>query len=230
MSFGFDPIAFLVSLFAVWSAYTETRKNNNTLVQILRCKSTARASLKENRGQIFTELSVLIRNQGISLHDPKMSLNFREKTGYGQLSLPLKRRDERTGEHSEFARGMIAEFGLKSYELNPGDRQFLENLVDLAKQDARFTLYSQGYLAKEFLVWRLRYRLAVKWNALAYHFNRMFDRNVGESVLKQTTILPESMLDLSVPLRFFIQEVKTPQHATGQSFPTNERVPDSRPV
>ncbi len=208
MSVGFDPIAFLTALFAIWFAYTETKKSSNILVKILQCKYTSRCSRDENRGQMFSELSVLIRNQGISLHDPKLSLNFREKTGCGWLTVPLKRRDERTGEHSEFARGMIAEFSLKSYDLDPTSRQLLENLVDLIQQDAGFSLYSQGYLAKVFSVTRLRYRLAVRWNSLAYHFNRLFDRKVGASGLKQTTILPENFLDLSIPLRFFIQKDK----------------------
>ncbi len=229
MSFGIDPIALFTSLFAIWFAYTETRKSNNILVQILRCHSTEKFS-NENQGRGFTELSVLVRNQGISLHDPKMSLNFRDKAGYGRLSLPLKRRDERTGEHSEFARGMIAEFGLKSHELRPGDRQFLANLADLAKQDACFSLFSQGYLARVFRVGRLRDRLAARWNSFAYKFNRMFDKKIGDSGVKETAILPEKLLDLSIPLRFFIQQVVASQQETGTSVPTNERTPDSRPV
>jgi hypothetical protein len=209
VSFGVDPLALLTSLFAIWFAYTETRKSNNILVQILQCKTTTRGSRYENRGIPFTELLVLIRNQGISLHDPKFSLSFREKTGRGWLTVPLKRRDERHGDHSEFPRGMIAEFSKKSYELEPGARQFLEHLTDVAPQSARFRLFSQGYLAKEFPVWRLRYRLAIRWNSFAYKFNRMFDRQVGESGLKRAAILPENTLDLSIPLRFFIQQLKT---------------------
>jgi hypothetical protein len=127
-----------------------------------------------NRGQSFNEFSVLIRNQGISLHDPNLDLSFHEKDGFGTVGLPLKRRDERTGQHSEFARGMIAEFSLISYEIDPESRKTLQRLVDLAGQDACLTLYSQGYLAWVRHAGRFRDRLAAKWNAFAYYFNLSF--------------------------------------------------------
>lgn len=208
MDVGFDPIAFLTSIFAVWFAYSESRKNNKVLVKIIDCKTLYSADLHDRSG-ITTQFKVLVRNQGLSLHDPAMSLRFYDKGGFGTFNIPLKRRDERTGEHSEFSKGMIAEFGLRADEFDRAAISFLTNLEDVAGQDVHLVLFSQGYLAKQIRVGGPRDRLALRWNRFAYKFNRRFDRQIGERGIKVASILPE-VRELSTPVRSFVQQATRP--------------------
>ena len=208
MDVGFDPIAFLTSIFAVWFAYTESKKNNNVIVKIYECTSMDSGDARVDRG-IYTEFRVLVRNQGLSLHDPSMRLAFTDKNGCITFSFPLKRRDEKTGDHSEFSKGMIAEFSLRSYEIDRKDIGFLSQIKDLTRQNVRLVLFSQGYLAAQFRIGGRRDRLALRWNRFAFSFNRRFDRRVGDHGVKWTTILPE-VRELSVPVRFFVQQITQP--------------------
>jgi hypothetical protein len=208
VSFGFDPIAFLTSLFAVWFAWHESRKNNTVLLKIVDVQCTGRQAINENHCQPFMEFRVLIRNQGIALYDPQLALGYTEQSGFGSMTVPLKRRTKRTGEISQFARGMIAEFGFKTYEMDEHDFHMLNALKDVADQKARLTLFSQGFVAKVFHAGRWRDRLAQRWNSLAFRLNSKFDRKVGEQHLKRGHFLPADVPNIAGPLRQFIRGVQ----------------------
>ena len=93
---------------------------------------------------------------------------------------------------------------------------------------SQLTLYSQGYVAKVFRIGRLKDRLAVRWNAFAYRINEKFDRKIGEHGVKSGRVLPANVLDLSIPLRFFIQHMDKeaaggePGHARPYSPPASK--------
>lgn len=150
---------------------------------------------------------VRIRNQGITLHNPRMAIQFAPKGGLGTLSIPLERRHERTGEHTEFARGMIAEFSIKTTEVNELGCKFFGMLEDCSPQNARLVISSQGYIAKSFRVGGRRDRLALRWNWIAFRFNRLFDRQVGEHGIRMANILPEAQ-QLSAQLMTFKGELQ----------------------
>jgi hypothetical protein len=181
VSIGFDPIAFLTSLFAVWFAYNESSRNNRTLVKIIRCRHFGSSSLYEHNGQLCEIFELIIRNQGITLHDPQVILDFTDRRGGGTLSLPLKRKAEASG-HTEFSRGMIAVYRLNSCELDRTAVAFLHSLENPTTQKPVLLLYSQGYLAWSRRVGDLKDRISLRWNRIAYKFNRMFDREltIGE--------------------------------------------------
>lgn len=135
----------------------------------------------------------MIRNQGIPLHEVKASLNFTGPDGHGRFNLPLKRRKP-DGERHEFAKGMLAEFGLRSDNLDELESGFLSDLPDPKAQDAEICVFSQDYLAHRFRIgagfddWKSR------WNQLAYRINWMFDRRVkgadGAVLLHTREVLP----------------------------------------
>lgn len=148
----------------------------------------------------------MIRNLGISLHDPAMQLVFHSHGGPGHAYLPLKRRDEQTGQHSEFARGMIARFALKSYEMDAGSRQMLDDLKDLKKQDATLVIYSQGYVAHEIRLGTFWRKKVWRWNNFAWSINRRFNRQTDRG-LKIGNIVPK-LDDLHINIRMFIQHMR----------------------
>jgi hypothetical protein len=73
-SVGFDPIAFMAALFAIWFAYHESRRNNSVLVKIIECNHGKLLRRDENHGRRFKHFTIILRNQGISLHDPRLVL------------------------------------------------------------------------------------------------------------------------------------------------------------
>jgi hypothetical protein len=133
---GFDPIAMLTALVAIYVTYREVRRNNAVILSILKCSNHGGFSVDENNGQRFDHLSLLVRNVGISVHSPAVTLNFRGRDGFGRLNVQLTKKSERTGAHDELSKGMIAEFGFKSYELDKTAAGMLMELEDPAAQDA----------------------------------------------------------------------------------------------
>ena len=145
MRFGFDPFAFFVALSAFLIAFLESRRNNRVVLKIVTAEWTGRSSLDENDWAPFQELRIVIKNLGIPLHSLTLKLSFNEPAHKGLMSATVRRRNSSAvPDFDEFRRGMIAEFGFKSYELRENDKQFLQALKDPAKQDARLLVYSQG--------------------------------------------------------------------------------------
>jgi hypothetical protein len=173
-----DIIALFVAVLALWFTINEARKNNCIILDIKKCEGSSCQSIDENKCQYFHYLKVLIRNKGIALFNVQLALTFQLPNYGGEMSFFLKRKDDNTLEQNNFSRGMIAEFDLKSYLCHPHTLNSLMKLTDLAKQNACFRIYSQGYLAKEIRVSTQYERLKLKWNHWAYLFNKIFDKTI----------------------------------------------------
>lgn len=166
-----DLLALIVAVIALWFALRESRRNSSVVLKVQDCRCSFPESVHENKGQSFTEFRVLIRNEGVSLYGPQLRLSFLEKDGFAIASMPMKRRDGDCRERDQFQRGMIAEFSIKTYELNQDDIRFLQRLEDVAKQRATLCLYSQGYLARAVPVVNWAERVKSLWNKFAVRFN-----------------------------------------------------------
>jgi hypothetical protein len=172
-----DWCALFVAVVALVYAVRESRLNHSVVVKVLECGCGFPARVGENNAQHFAELRVIIRNAGVSLHSPTMTLAFSEPDGFGSRRMPLKNRGEQ-GESGEFSKGMVTEFSLKSYELNEQDCAFLSALANCRNQNARLCIFSNRYLAKSIRVGGIVDRFKSWWNQKAYRFNSLFDRRV----------------------------------------------------
>ena len=213
MGFGIEHVSLVLSFVAIYYTWKESRTTNTVIVKILEGKTTSSQNMTENRGQLFDEFKVTVRNLGISLYDPQMALVFRPKSGMGHVTIPLNRRSRTKSELSEFGRGMIAEFGIKSFEIEPHHKPMFLMLEDVRTQEPSLVLFSQGYAAKTFKVWRAYSRLLRKWNTFAYDFNRKFEKHEVKdamTIVKQRKVLPENLVDISLPLQFFVQRLRHP--------------------
>jgi len=195
MQYSFDPIVCVVAVLALWFAFYELRSNNNVVLRVKECRGSVMESVYENREQEFAYLSVVIRNHGICLHDLAVSLSFCVERGGGRMSLGLVRAEGRTSQHDQFSKGMVAEFSLKSYELEPGDTDMFLYLKKPREQLAAFDVWSQGFIARQFRIGGFRDRIARRWNPIAYRFNRLFKKRTGTSpegfpVVRTPKILP----------------------------------------
>jgi len=185
----------VVAVTALWFALYELRSNNNVILRIDECHGSEVTDLDENHGKTFAELSIVIRNRGLCLHDLAASLSFCGEWGAGHLNFPLTRIGRKADSHDEFSRGMVATFTLKSYELDLGDIHMLQGLGSPRERDATLNIWSQGFLAKQFRIGGLRDRLAQRWNRTAYSFNHVFERRTGTNpegmpVVKMPEIIP----------------------------------------
>jgi hypothetical protein len=179
MSFGFDPFAFFIAMAALWIAFSEARRNNRVVLKIILAECTGRSSVDENNWEFFQDLRIVIKNLGVPLHNLSLRLSFNEPSHHGLISVPLRRRlFSATREVDEFRRGMIAEYGFKTYEIRVQDRMLLRALKDPVKQEARLLVYSQGYLAKTFRIGGYSDRLKRKWGAFAHQLNYRFSEEV----------------------------------------------------
>jgi len=182
MSLGFDPFALFVAVLALWFAIRESRRNSSVVLRVRDCSFSYPQRLDENNAQHFGEFRVLIRNEGVALYAPQLRLSFLEITGYGIASMTVKRRGGSGDGEGSFQRGMIAEFSIKSYELDENDIRFLCRLENPAKQKAALCVYSQGYLARAIAVVTWAERIKSLWNKLAVKFNHRHYKKTGEGV------------------------------------------------
>ncbi|MCI0335845.1 MAG: hypothetical protein L0228_21770 [Planctomycetes bacterium] len=180
-------VAMATGLAAIWYTIRESRQNNKVLLKIRKYEASGHQSVNENNCQPFRVLKILIENRGIPLHSIQAAFSFSHPQHPGRYTFPLKRR-KLSGDRDEFAKGMVVEFGFKSYELDQGDRGFLKILEDSSCWDATLCIYSQDYLAKEFRINGVIDNLKSRWNRFAYRFNNLFTRDItrGEHKLTYT--------------------------------------------
>lgn len=194
MQIYLDLVAVATSLVAIWYTMRESRRSNCVVLKIKHCTASLTQAIDECGGQCFDDLKLVIQNNGIALHHVHAAIEFRGSNGYGWLSLPLRRR-KRSGDRDEFAKGMIVEFGLKSYELNETDLTFIKLLRDPKKQGATIGIYSQDYLAATFRIGGYWDRVRCRWNKWAFRFNNLFTHKIGNDkegpdVIRTYDILP----------------------------------------
>lgn len=205
-----DLCALFVSVLAFTYAAIEIRRNNSVVLKIRECRCTY-SHCAENGGQPFSEFQIVIQNCGISLHHPQVAFSFRDGDGFGNSTFPLEHRPMFGDGSTEFAKGMIAEFSVKSYELDENRRQFLMMLSDCRRQDAAICVYSQGYFAKEFGAGGFTDRMKHAWNEFAYKINSWFERTIelpgGRKGLKTFIFLPRFTV-IGFPVSRFIENIR----------------------
>ncbi len=180
MQYG-DLVALLVALGAIWFTWRESRRNNLVILKVRECKTVSETST-ENRGGITHKLEIWIQNRGISLHDVTVALGFQAENGGGWCNLPLHGSSKHDRVDAEFARGMVAEFYLKSAELGPGDEYFLRMLEDPKKQRACLNVYAQDYFAYSMRIRGAGDKIKSAWNSFASWFNNLFTHSHGLSI------------------------------------------------
>jgi len=193
MQLYIDLIALATAVVAIWYTIRESRRNNSVVLRIEDCSTSGVEAINENAGQFFHKLTIVIQNRGIALHEVRASISFRDPDEHGRFNLSLERR-KRSGDRDEFAKGMIAEFGFKSYK-HEDYGTFLRLLRNPKAQDAKLCIYSQDYLAASFRIGGLLDRLRSRWNGWASRFNNLFTRKVGKNkqgldVIRMYELLP----------------------------------------
>ena len=212
MQFSLDPFALFVAVLALWFTIRESRRSNSIILKVEDCSRSYSQNIDENRQQPFGEFRILIRNRGVPLFDPVLQLSFLETDGGGVASMAIIRRNDGGDGTAQFQRGMIAEFSIKTYELNEHDIHFLCRLNDAAKQRATFRVYSQGFLAKSIPVVSWGGRIKSLWNKAAVWFNYRDLRKKGAGIQVHQVdpkryVLP-AFSTLAFPLERFIESLR----------------------
>jgi len=201
-----SAVSAVSALVAVCVTWRESRRNNSVVLDIQNFSSSWTEALDENNAQPFAQLRVVIRNYGMALHRMKARLTWIEKRGWGLCSIALRRQSAQGGRNDVFAKGMVAQFGLKSYELGADSISFLSTLEDPAEQKARLEVFSQGYLAQDFRIGGALDRMKGKWNSWAFRFNRAFDRRMGRNETGVPVVKTYRLLPLFRSLSFHVTD------------------------
>lgn len=170
-----DWIALVVSLVAIFLGMLESKRNHAVWISLLACKAHMSMSRKEHGFARFPQLTICVRNKGISLHGLTAHIQFFDDENIGIVSIPLER-SKLNGDTDDFAKGMIAEFTLKSYSINENGKEILRKLKNPKGQGAVLCFYSQNYLCRTFKIkepptgWRLR------WNIFVAHIQLKMSR------------------------------------------------------
>src|SRR4051812_7116632 len=112
-----DYTAVITSWIAIWYTIRESKHNNSVVLKLRHCAASGHWNAGENKGEAFNSLSILVENRGLSLYDLQASIRFSGFDGTGSFNFQLVNRGKKKG--GEFAKGMVAEFGIKSYEFTP---------------------------------------------------------------------------------------------------------------
>ena len=172
--FGFefgpvDPLALFVAACAFYLAWKESRRNNSVSLSIEQCFNDSIQTAHENDGKLFDRFVFMVKNRGVSLFGVTMAVSFRGRDGRGWLTIPMMSAE--SGETTEFARGMVGRFYLKSYLLDD-DIGLLRMLRDPKNQWACLKVYSQNYTAYSFRIGGFWERVKTGWNAIAIRLNK----------------------------------------------------------
>lgn len=188
--------SLVVALLSLWIAYTNYRSSNYALMKIHHISCSFPTSLHENNSEMFAHLQIAIRNTGIPLHNIQLALEYRGSSGHGSIFLPFHTSSGTTLKEGQFAKGMIADFYFKTYQLDRAERRMLADIINVFEQDVRICLYADG-----FRVWELKLRktsdlFKSMWNRLAYRFNSLFTResttrSSNIPIIKEYHILPK---------------------------------------
>ena len=230
--FQIDPAACVLAVIALIFAWRVERRNTRVVLKIMECEGSSQRSVDENNCQIFHLFRVLIRNNGIILHNPTVALKFNRDDGRGTLSLKLRQLTEIPNGANEFAKGMIAEFALKSYHLDKVGVDWLLSLKDVDTQKARLVVCSQEYVAAKIRLGGWSDRALRYWNRLAFRFNMKFWRKrgadeSGQPMLYTPKILPIFMTT-GCPLSNFINELRRDRNPTAQGSENTRKTKDRR--
>ena len=140
--------SFVAACCSLCVALFNYRRSNNVVVGLESFKQSFHSTVGENSAEMFCEVRVLLRNLGIPMHDVSMWLHFEGEGGKGTTELQMGYKKSGDGVHKgQFAKGMMAEFFLKSYTLSDFGRRAVEGLKDARSQRARLIVKSDDYTA-----------------------------------------------------------------------------------
>jgi len=107
-------LTLVVALGTLVLTYLESRRNNKPIIKIIDCKLSFGSSIEDPRSK--GKFLVRIQNLGICLYNPEIHLMiYTPDTVIMRIILPLRRKEDKTGNVIQFARGMIAEFVSEYY-------------------------------------------------------------------------------------------------------------------
>jgi hypothetical protein len=169
----------------------------------------------ENGGKPFYVLKCRLQNRGMPLYNPSIALGFHGSYGGGYTTLSFRNQLDDLPDDKMFARGMIAEFYIKSYEMDWGYITSFSGLQDFEKQAPELLLYSQRYVCKRFGAGDWKDQVKGMWNKIALKWNLYNEYRVGTNpeglpIMKTSWKLPYLAV-LDFDLKNFIRWcLKTP--------------------
>jgi hypothetical protein len=178
---SFDPLSLIVATIALVVSYRAFRHDHTTILRILRAEAIGHSGLFDGRLRSFSELRLVIRNIGISLHNVTVFILFRAPGGYGHVSIPIRRyspTNELADERGEFAHGMIGDFRFQTDRMDAHELRLLASLTDTIGQEVSIQLYSEGYLVKTFKIGVGWDNLTRRWNEMANRLNPLFNTSI----------------------------------------------------
>lgn len=152
---------FVVALAALWIAFSESRRNNAVVIDIIKCEAGRGDSLEEGQ---YLELSLAFRNLGIPLHEVRVSLEYVMPDGWSTLEVELFSPENPA---TQIAKGTIFPFNVKSNKSPEHILSSFAGLSDPGSQQARLVVSCQGFKAWQKRVGGIGDRMKLLWNKIA---------------------------------------------------------------
>lgn len=204
-----DIAALVIAVASITVAIIETRRNNRTSLSLLEASTSACRVVNENDGKWFQELTVVLRNNGLPLHDVKAAMMFVGiPPNTGTYTIGLREKASPQGRR-ELAKGMIVTYRLRSYDLDGPMIAMLQQLQSPHRQHAALQVYSQDYLACSIRIggwWDKGAEYVNQWIHLANRctMQRIGRNHEGHDVVEHT-IRIKPLKTLAFPIRRFIK-------------------------
>jgi hypothetical protein len=162
-----------IASMALFVAVTNFRRGNTAVIKLVSVDFSHQSNIEKNGGRFYSEFSVLIKNLGIPLTIAHVTLTAHAK-GLG-IKIPFSRFqfDEIIAEGGSLEKGMVAKFGLRSFDLPQDKRNFL-SLLDDEAIFVKIVISSNGYVVKSFRLDKSGLKLRRKWNDFAARMNMYF--------------------------------------------------------
>jgi hypothetical protein len=204
-----DVAAVVIAVASITVAIIETRRNNRTSLSLLDAVTSMRGAVNENDGKWFHELSLVLRNNGLPLHDVKAAITFAGiPPNTGTCSIGLREKESTQGKR-ELGKGMIVTYRLRSYDLDETTIAMLRRLQSPRRQHAALRIYSQDYLAYSISIGGWWDKWADYMNQWIHLVNRCTMRRIGKTHeshdVVEHTIRIQPLKTLAAPMRWFIK-------------------------
>jgi len=156
-SIDLNFFSFVASALAVWLAWLAYRVTATVWIDVRAFKGGGKQSVYENNLKIYSQITVTLRNRGLTLHRPKLRLSFINKDGssrsfdFEQVMIDDHHIPANYGD--QFQPGMIAVFALKSYRYGETMKNWFAGFEGPRTSKMKLELYSQDYLVWEYPLW-----------------------------------------------------------------------------
>jgi hypothetical protein len=213
--------ALVVAIAALIVAWNNFRRGNTAVVKLVSVHFNEIHSVNVNQGQRYSQLLVEMKNIGIPLRRAQVGLIGFTKIGNVSIAFKQLQLDREVADPGDLERGMMAQFGLRSFEMNPGEKCMISSFNEDALR-VRIGVYSNGYLVRSFRL-QQRFQLIRRyWNKIALAANQRcttVKERWGRKFVHTPTILP-MFPDFNVDLQLFIRSVPPPEMPSG--FPVSQ--------